>query len=83
MDADSNFAGSVLATGSRIVIKQVIYWSKIIKTYNSMKNKGGFYKCNKYENMSTDEKDSKKKEFDKEKSMLEKYSFYFERFNNN
>ncbi|KAL4464710.1 hypothetical protein ABPG74_011271 [Tetrahymena malaccensis] len=44
---------------------------------------GGFYKCNKFENMNQDEKDNKKKEFDKEKSLLEKYIFYFERFNNN
>lgn len=44
---------------------------------------GGFYKCNKFEGLSSNEKESKKKEFDKEKSMLEKYIFYFERFNNN
>lgn len=44
---------------------------------------GGYYKCNKYEDMSQNEKDNKKKEFDKEKSQLEKYIFYFERYNNN
>jgi len=50
---------------------------------NFFSSLGGFYKCNKFEGLSTEDKESKQKAFDKEKSMLEKYIFYFERFNNN
>lgn len=44
---------------------------------------GGFYKCNKFEGLSQDEKTKKKSEIDKEKSLLEKFIFYYDRFNNN
>lgn len=40
---------------------------------------GGYYKCNKFESMTEEEKEKKKTNIDKEKSMLEKYVFYFDR----
>jgi ariadne-1 len=40
---------------------------------------GGFYKCNKYDLMSNEEKKKAEKNVNKEKSLLEKYVFYFDR----
>lgn len=40
---------------------------------------GGYYKCNKFESMNDDEKKNNKCNIDKEKSVLEKYVFYFDR----
>lgn len=45
---------------------------------------GGYYKCNKYEEMksSKNELTKKEEERDKAKHELKKYMFFFERYNN-
>lgn len=43
---------------------------------------GGYYNCNKY-TKAEEEKKKEKDQLDKEKSLLEKFIFYFERFNSN
>eukprot|EP00331_Platyophrya_macrostoma_P012323 CAMPEP_0176424146 /NCGR_PEP_ID=MMETSP0127-20121128/10678_1 /TAXON_ID=938130 /ORGANISM="Platyophrya macrostoma, Strain WH" /LENGTH=444 /DNA_ID=CAMNT_0017805177 /DNA_START=91 /DNA_END=1425 /DNA_ORIENTATION=- len=45
-------------------------------------HQGTHYKCNVYESLTEEEKKNQKVNIDREKSELEKYIFYFERYNN-
>jgi len=45
-------------------------------------HQGTHYKCNKFELLSEEEKNQSKQKMDRERSELEKYIFYFERYSN-
>lgn len=70
MDAATNFVGCVWGTGNNTMNKLVFFF--LIP--------GGNYKCNKFESMEESQKNASQNIIDKEKSKLEKYIFYFDRF---